>query len=267
MATATEEQQLPQIKLYWLNHSRSQRIVWLLEELKAPYELEIFHRNKQTMLAPPELEKVHPLGKSPVISIAVPGGGEPIVLAESGLMTQYLCEHLPEGQRLVPARWKDGMEGRIGGETEGWLRYQYFLHYAEGSLMPILVTALVVSRLKSTQVPFLVRPITAVVANRIYSQFIFPNAQRHLEFIDGQLATSGGRYLCGDALSAADILMSFPLIAAKDRWDDMGSWEGGSWAKAHPRVAEYVERLEAEEGYKRSVEKVEAVDGKFSASL
>ncbi|PNY25009.1 Glutathione S-transferase 1 [Tolypocladium capitatum] len=115
------------------------------------------------------------------------------------------------------------MEGRVGGETEGWLRYQYFLHYAEDSLMPLLVMSPVISRLKSTQVPFFVRPITAVVANRISAQFIFPNAQRHLGFIDGQLATSGGRYLCGDTLSAADILMSFPLIAAKDRWDDMGS--------------------------------------------
>lgn len=111
------------------------------------------------------------------------------------------------------------------------------------------------------------RPITAIVANRIFSLFIFPNAQRHLKFIDGQLATSGGRYLCGDTLSAADILMSFPLIAAKDRWDDMGTWEGGSWTKAHPRVLEYVERLESEEGYRRSVEKIEAIDGKFSASL
>ena len=106
-----------------------------------------------------------------------------------------------------------------------------------------------------------------MVANRILSLFIFPNAQRHLKFLDGQLASSGGRYLCGDTLSAADILMSFPLIAAKDRWDSMGTWEGGSWATAHPRVAEYVELLEAEPGYKRSVEKIEAIDGKFSASL
>lgn len=121
--------------------------------------------------------------------------------------------------------------------------------------------------LKSSQVPFLVRPITSAAANAIVSNFIFPNAQKHLRMLDGQLATSGGRYLCGDSLTAADILMSFPLIAAKGRWDGMGRWEGGSWAKAHPRVAEYVERLEAEEGYRRSVEKIEAVDGKFSPTL
>lgn len=129
-----------------LNQSRSQRIVWLLEELKVPYELEIFHRNKQTMLAPPELLKIHPLGKSPVISVTPVAGGEPVVLAESGYMAQYLTEHLPEGERLTPKRWKEGMEGKVGGETEGYQRYQYYLHYCEGSLMPILVMSLVIGR-------------------------------------------------------------------------------------------------------------------------
>ena len=132
-----------------LDNSRSQRIVWLLEELNAPYELEIFHRDKETMLAPPELEKVHPLGKSPVISVTPPASSgltEPIVLAESGLMTQYLCDHLPEGKRLVPPKWRDGMEGKIGGETPAYMRYMYYLHYAEGSLMPVLVMALIIGR-------------------------------------------------------------------------------------------------------------------------
>lgn len=123
--------------------------MWLLEELKVPYDVEVFHRNKQTMLAPPELEKIHPLGKSPVVSVlpaGAPPGTEPLVLAESGLMTEYLCEHLPEGRRLVPDKWKSGCEGKVGGETEAWMRYRYLLHYAEGSLMPTLVVALVTSR-------------------------------------------------------------------------------------------------------------------------
>lgn len=130
-----------------LDQSRSQRILWLLEELKVPYELEIFHRNKQTMLAPPELQKIHPLGKSPVIMVTPPpGGGEPVVLAESGYMTQFLVDHLPEGKKLMPQRWRDGMEGKVGGETEGWRRYQYYMHYCEGSLMPILVMCIVIGR-------------------------------------------------------------------------------------------------------------------------
>ncbi|PHH84926.1 hypothetical protein CDD83_1160 [Cordyceps sp. RAO-2017] len=256
---------LPKIKLHWLNQSRSQRIVWLLEELGAPYEIQVYHRDGRTMLAPPALARVHPLGKSPVVSVSPPGGGDDVVLAESGFMTQYLCEHLPGGARLVPPRWRDGCEGEVGGETEAWMRYQYLLHYAEGSLMPILVMALVLSRLKSTDVPFLVRPITSAAANAVLARFVFPNAQKHLRLLEDMLAA--GDYLCGDALTAADILMSFPLLAARDRWDDMGRWEGGSWAATHPRLVAYVARLEACEGYRRSVDRIEAVDGKFTAAL
>lgn len=129
-----------------LNQSRSQSIVWLLEELKINFDIKLYHRNKQTMFAPPELEQVHPLGKSPVVAITPPGeSAEPIVLAESGHMANYLCEHFPEGRRLVPQKWKEGMEGKVGGETEAWLRNQYFLHYSEGSLMPYLVLSLVIS--------------------------------------------------------------------------------------------------------------------------
>lgn len=133
-----------------LEQSRSQRILWLLEELQVKYEVEIFHRNKETKLAPPELQKVHPLGKSPVVTITPPGAGpdtKPIVLAESGWMTEYLCSHYPEGQRLIPKRWQDGKENTIGGETEAYLRHQYYLHYAEGTLMPYLVMSLVIGRM------------------------------------------------------------------------------------------------------------------------
>lgn len=110
-----------------------------------PYDVQVFHRDKQ-FLAPPELLKIHPLGKSPVISVTPAVRGEPILLAESGHITQYLTEHLPEGKKLLPKRWKDGMEGEVGGETEGWMRHQYYLHYCEGSLMPFLVMSLVIER-------------------------------------------------------------------------------------------------------------------------
>ncbi|PHH68830.1 hypothetical protein CDD82_237 [Ophiocordyceps australis] len=227
------------------------------------------------MLAPPELEKIHPLGKSPVVTVTPAGqpGAKEIVLAESGLMTQYLCEHLPEGKRLMPTRWREGMEGKIGGETDGWMRYQYLLHYAEGSLMPVMVISLIMSRLKSSDVPFFIRPITGAAANRVIALFVLPNAVKHMRLIDDMLATSGGRYLCGDKLTAADILMSFPLLAGRDRWDEMGKWgggatnAGGTWAEAFPRIVEYTARLEKEEGYRRSIERIEAVDGKFEASL
>ncbi|KAG6023248.1 hypothetical protein E4U35_007140 [Claviceps purpurea] len=261
-------EELPKITLYWLNHSRSQRIVWLLEELQVPYEVQVFHRDKETLLAPPELEKIHPLGKSPVVSITPrDAGAKPIVLAESGFMTQYLVDHVPAGKNLKPKQWREGKENTMGGETEEWLRYGYYLHYAEGSLMPYLVFALVVSRLKSPQVPFLVRPITSVIANRITAMFVAPNVKKHLSFLNGELETSSGKYLCGQTLTAADILMSFPLIAGAGRFDAMTSWKGGSWKKEFPKVAEYVQRLQEEPGYKRSVEKIEAMDGKFEASM
>ncbi|TQS31958.1 hypothetical protein Golomagni_07746 [Golovinomyces magnicellulatus] len=262
---ATEE---AKVKLYWLSQSRSQRIVWLLEELKCNYEIELFHRDKQTLMAPPELDKVHPLGKSPVVSITPPGdASKPIVLAESGLIMEYLVEHFPEGSKLVPKKWQDGKENTIGGETEAWLRYRYYMHYAEGSLMPILVFALVLSRLKSPQVPFLARPITSIIANKIMATFIYPNAKKHLKFLEGELATSGGVYLCGDQLTVADMMMSFPVIAAKGRWDEFGPWEGGSWRTAFPNLLKYTEILESHPSYKKSIAKIEEVDGKFNPSL
>ncbi|KAJ4144597.1 hypothetical protein LMH87_003476 [Akanthomyces muscarius] len=259
---STEE---AKVKLYWLEQSRSQRILWLLEELKVNYEVEIFHRDKQTFLAPPELQKVHPLGKSPVISITPPGAdAKPIVLAESGWMTEYLCTHFLEGQRLVPKRWQEGKENTIGGETEAYLRHQYYLHYAEGTLMPYLVLSLVIGRLKSTDIPFFVRPITSMVANKIISAFIAPNIKKNLAMLNDQLSTSGGKYLCNDQLTAADILMSFPLIAAQARFKDIVP----GWEQTYSRVSEYIKTLESSPGYKKSIAKVEELDGgKFTASL
>ncbi|PTB38414.1 uncharacterized protein TrAFT101_011479 [Trichoderma asperellum] len=257
---ATNEQE-PKVTLHWLNQSRSQSIVWLLEELKINFDIKLYHRNKQTMFAPPELEQVHPLGKSPVLVITPPSeGAEPIVLAESGHMANYLCEHFSEGRHLVPQKWKEGMEGKIGGETEAWLRNQYFLHYSEGSLMPYLVLSLVISRLKQPPIPFLIRPVTTAVANRIFSSYIFPNVYKHIKFLDQQLHTSGGRYICCDHLTPADIILSFPLFSAKDALDNIGQWEGGSWKKEFPRVAEYINLLQNEEGYKKSTQTIAKID-------
>ncbi|RDA87245.1 hypothetical protein CP532_1359 [Ophiocordyceps camponoti-leonardi (nom. inval.)] len=255
-----------------LNQSRSQSIAWLLEELGAPYELVVFRRDEQ-MKAPSTLREIHPLGKSPLLRITpAGGGGEDIVLAESAFMTQYLCDHLPGGGRLMPEKWKTGREGTVGGETKGWMRCQYLLHYIEGSLMPMLVLFLVLEGLRSKKVPIVVRPVTSMAAGVVIKNWVRPDAGRHLSMLEAMLAEDDevgrGVYLCGSTLSAADVLISFPLIAARGRWDRMGGWEGGSWDKQFPRVAAYVDRLEREEGYLRSVERVKEVDGgEFSASL
>ena len=123
-----------------LDKSRSQRILWLLQELNVPYTLKTFKRQKD-MLAPPELKEVHPLGKSPVITVSSEAtNGKTINIAESSNIIEYLIAHF--GQHLEPQRWQQGKDGEVGGETEGWLRYRYLMHYAEGSLMPLIVTAL-----------------------------------------------------------------------------------------------------------------------------
>lgn len=126
-----------------LEKSRSQRILWLLEELNIQYDLKTFKRGSD-MLAPKDLKEVHPLGKSPVIGVESSNTDKPLILAESGFIAEYLCDHF-NGDHLVPKRYKDGKEGQVGGETDEWLRFRYYMHYAEGSLMPLLVMQLLMN--------------------------------------------------------------------------------------------------------------------------
>jgi glutathione S-transferase len=114
-----------------------------LEELNVPYEIEVFHRDPVTFLAPPELKKVHALGKSPVLSVTPSGSSEAVVIAESANIIEYVLEHWGKESTLLPKRYKEGQEGKVGGETEEWLRYRYFMHYAEGSLMTLMLMKMV----------------------------------------------------------------------------------------------------------------------------
>jgi len=170
------------IIVHHLENSRSQRILWMLEELGLPYEVKRYERNKQTMLAPPELKQVHPLGKSPVID----DGGT--VVAETGAIIEYLVE---KG------------DGRLGplAHRESVLRYRQFLHYAEGSLMPPLLVKLVLTR-----VPLLGK----TAAKRIQ-----PMIDVHLDYVESELSQRA--WFAGDEMTAADIMMSFPLEAARNR--------------------------------------------------
>ena len=123
-----------------LEQSRAQRVLWLLEELKVEYEVKAFKR--QELLAPPELKNIHPLGKAPILVIESDARPTPLVLAESGNLMEYLIDHY--GSRLAPKKFLDGREGQVGGETEEWLRYRYYMHYAEGTMMIYLVVAILV---------------------------------------------------------------------------------------------------------------------------
>jgi glutathione S-transferase len=128
---------------YRLEQSRAQRIVWLLEELNLKYELKTYKRGKD-MLAPKELRDIHPLGKSPVIAIEGPAGGRPKVIAESSVIVEYISKHF--GPQLIPREYPEGKEGVVGAESEEWCRYRFFMHYAEGSIMPPLLIALAFGR-------------------------------------------------------------------------------------------------------------------------
>jgi glutathione S-transferase len=259
-----------------LDQSRSQRILWLLEELNVPYELEIFHRDPVTHLAPPELKKVHGLGKSPVLSVTAPRSDEVVVIAESGNIVEYVLDHWGKESTLLPKRYKEGQEGKVGGETEEWLRFRYYMHYAEGSLMILMVLKIVVNSknslplndrltddlyldIKNAPVPFFLKPITNGVAGKINSGFLDPNFKTHFEFLESQISTSSGQYLCGKHLTGADILMSFPLIAGKGR--------AGMSEITHPNLWAYTTRLEKEPGYQKAVQKIIEIDGKFKASI
>ncbi|KAF4550780.1 Glutathione S-transferase-like protein 3 [Elsinoe fawcettii] len=257
MSTETSEQ--PKIILYWLEKSRSQRILWLLEECKVPYEIKTYKRVNQ--LAPPELKKIHPLGKSPIVSVQGPGQAEPLVLAESAFITEYLAGHF--AKHLIPAQYKDGQDGKVGQESESWLRYRFYMHYAEGSLMSMLVTRYIFGALTGPEVPFFIKPITKAIVGKMNTMLFDPNMKTNFDFLESQIASSpdGGEYLCGKGLTAADILMSFPLVAVRD------SMAGGLDKTKYPKLFEYVNKLEKLEGYQAAIKKAEEASGQKYAAL
>jgi glutathione S-transferase len=213
------------IIVHHLNNSRSQRVLWLLEELGLPYEVRRYQRDPKTMLAPPELRAVHPLGKSPVIE----DGG--LRLAESGAILEYLADRYGEG-RLAPA-----------AGTPERLRYTYWMHYAEGSAMPPLLMKLVFNRIESGPMPFFARPVARGIARRVLGTFVEPNLARNLDYMEGELKDRP--WFAGDDFSAADIQMSFPLEAAAAR----GGLDAG-----RPRLMDFLERIHARPAYRRAIE-------------
>jgi glutathione S-transferase len=191
------EGSLAMITVHHLNNSRSQRVLWLLEELGVPYEIIKYQRDRATLLAPPELKRVHPLGKSPVITDA----GRTV--AESGAIIEYLLEKYGNG-RLVPP---PGSEAR--------LRFTYWLHYAEGSAMPPLLLKLIFQRLPHSPMPLLVRPIVRMIAAGVQQKLIDPQLATHMRYWNDEL--SRHTWFAGEEFTAADIQMSFPVEAAAAR--------------------------------------------------
>jgi glutathione S-transferase len=193
------------IKVHHLENSRSQRVLWLLEELGLPYEVIRYERDKNTMLAPPELALVHPLGKSPVIE------DRGRAIAETGAIVEYLVEQA--GGRLGPSANRDVV-----------LRYRHFLHYAEGSMMPPLLALLVVGRLGLLGKPAR-KPLLAMF-------------RRHLDWLEAELGSRA--WFAGDEFTAADVMMSFPLEAARQR---------AGLDADHPNLTDWLERIHARPAY------------------
>ena len=207
------------IIVHHLENSRSQRVLWLLEELEMPYEVRRYARDPRTMLAPPQLKRVHPLGKSPVIEDPGSGSGasEGRVLAETGAIVEYLVEKA--GGRLGPPPNRDSV-----------LRYRHFLHYAEGSMMPPLLALLVVGRLG-----LLGRPARAPLLKMMGG---------HLDWLESELAERD--WFAGEEFTAADVMMSFPLEAARAR---------AGLGDERPNLIDWLERIHARPAYAEALKK------------
>lgn len=214
------------IVVHHLNNSRSQRVLWLLEELQLPYEIRRYQRDPQTLRAPPELRAVHPLGKSPVVV-----DGE-FVLAESGAIVEVLADRYHPG-RLAPP---PGTPERVP--------YVYWLHYAEGSLMPLLLLKLVFDRIGTAPMPFIARPVARAIAEKGRQAAVHPELRMHLDYLEGELARRD--WFAGPQFSAADIQLGFPLEAARAR---------GGLDASRPRLMDWLARIHARPAYQRALER------------
>ena len=212
------------ITVHHLNNSRSQRVLWLLEELGLDYQVRRYERDAETMLAPESLRQVHPLGKSPVIE-----DGERVV-AESGAIVEYLAARHGNG-RLLPEP----------GSDDYW-RCRYWLHFAEGSAMPPLLLKLVFDRVRSAKMPFFARPIARGIADKVLGGFVAPQIRAQLAYMEAEL--EGREWFAGRDFSIADIMMSFPLEAASSR---------GGLGEGQPRLQQWLARIHARPAYQRAL--------------
>jgi glutathione S-transferase len=212
------------LTVHHLNNSRSQRVLWLLEELGVPYEI-VRYQRQSNMRAPAELYAVHPLGKSPVIT------DQGNTIAESGAIVEYIIDSYGEGRLIPPAK------------TPERLRYVYWLHYAEGSAMPPLFLKLLFT-LMPKRAPALLRPLVRKVSNQALTSLVNPLLKQHMAFWETELEKS--QWFAGNEFTAADIQMSFPLEGGAAR---------GGLEQGHPKAMAFLDRIHARPAYVRALEK------------
>lgn len=213
------------ITVHHLNDSRSQRVLWLLEEMGLPYEVKRYQRDAKTNLAPPALKAIHPLGKSPVLD-----DGEARI-AETGAIIEYLLDTNP-GSGLRPA----------AGSAQG-RQFTYWLHYAEGSAMTPLLLKLIFTVLPK-RVPFLARGVAKGISKAMDANMIDPQIAAHTGMWEAELTKS--EWFAGDTFSAADIMMSFPVEAAGSRVP---------YGPDKPKLRAFLQKIHARPAYKRALER------------
>ena len=212
------------LTVHHLNNSRSQRLLWLLEELGLAYEI-VRYQRLPDMRAPAELRAIHPLGKSPVI---IDNGN---TIAESGAIIEYLIETYGQGRLIPPPK------------TPERLRYTYWMHYAEGSAMPPLLLKLLFTVMPK-RAPALLRPVVRKVSTQVLTALVTPQLKQHMDFWEAELSKS--EWFAGEAFTAADIQMSFPLEAAAAR---------AGLEQRHPKAIAFLDRIHARPAYQRALEK------------
>ncbi|MBD2080735.1 glutathione S-transferase [Leptolyngbya sp. FACHB-17] len=212
--------------VHHLNNSRSQRVLWLLEELGLEYDIKHYQRDPETLLAPASLRQVHPLGKSPVIT-----DGDQI-LAESGAIIEYLIDRYGEGRLIPPPNTADR------------LRYTYWLHYAEGSAMPLLLLKLIFDRIEQQSMPFFIKPVARLITSRVKQAFIQPQLTQHLDYLEAELEKS--LWFAGADLTGADVQMSFPIEAAVAR---------AGLDRSRLKLIEFYDRIHSRPAYQRALER------------
>lgn len=212
------------IILHHLNNSRSQRVIWLLEELEIEYQIKHYERDPRTSLAPDSLKAVHPLGKSPVIT----DGDQ--VIAESGLIIEYLLQKY-DSRGFLPEK-----------DSPAYWQYLYWLHYSEGSLMPLMVMSLIFNKVKTAPMPFFIRPIAKGIADKVMSSYVSPNVANNLKFIETHLGEN--TWFAGEQMTGADFQMIFPLEASLNR---------AIKAADFPNIAAFVKRIHALPAYQKAL--------------
>jgi len=218
------------IKVHHLDNSRSQRVLWMLEELGLPYQVVTYARDRKTWLAPKELHAIHPLGKSPVLQ------DDALVLAESGAILEYLADRYDSGRQLSPEP--------LPAQADERVRYRYWMHYAEGSAMPPMLLTLVFARLRKAPMPFFARPIARSIADKAMKGFVGPQVKLHMDWMERELGAAP--WFAGERFTAADIQMSFPIQAAAVR---------GGGLEPYPRLASFLERIQQRPAYQRALER------------